>query len=468
MAARDIGMSDMAAHANAALQDIQNKWWAATHQNSRVETAAKEQAIKNYENLQVVLKRFLGVQLGRGLDDFATLFDLPLGQAKLSDGQSVILQFCVAIHTQAHRLSELIILMDEPENHLHPSAMLDVINEIRGSLTNGQLWIATHSIPLLANFDPDDIWWMDEGTLSHAGSAPEKVLKGLLGDDERLERLNDFIGLPAAFGISRFTSHCLLKPEVVLTGPEDVQLRQIQGHLSKLGSRQFRVLDFGAGKGRLISSVVSEAGAANPEVDYFAYDVTKDFETECKASLERAYPGDTKERWFDDEGKLRTAIDPGSVDVVVMCNVLHEIDPRDWLALFKQTGLIRYCLKKEGYLLVVEDTEMRVGEIAHERGFLVLDTPDLKLLFNIDSKVEGFVSSDARQDGRLKANLIPAKCLQNISSDTLKRTLEQVAHLAGEKIAGIRKNPEKGNYKAGRKLAFYLQQFANAKLSLGG
>lgn len=183
--------------------------------------------MERYRQLNTLVKRFIGVELDRDLDDHATLYGYPLGTAPLSDGQKILLQFCVAIHAQAEKLSELIVLMDEPENHLHPGAMLDAIEQIQPALTNGQLWIATHSIPLLAHFDPESIWWMEDGGVEHAGSTPERVLTSLLGVEERAARLNDFLGLPAALAATRFAYQCLLPPAVLTTGSSDPQTTQI-------------------------------------------------------------------------------------------------------------------------------------------------------------------------------------------------------------------------------------------------
>lgn len=149
-----------------------------------------------------------------------------------------------------------------------------------------------------------------------------------------------------------------------------------------------------------------------------------------------------------------------------MCNVLHEIEPADWLPLFGSEGAIRWLLRPDGFLLIVEDTEMRIGEKAHQKGFIVLDTADIKTLFDVPEKQPGFAVDDARNDGRLKAHLIPASCLQNTSADTLSNTLKQSAHLAKVEIKKLRQNEP--SYREGRKHAFYVQQFANAELALEG
>jgi SAM-dependent methyltransferase len=465
--ASTLGVDHLHEDALPRIQQLQDRWRNATHQASTVRPPDRDLAVERYRQLNTLVKRFIGVELDRDLDDHATLYGYPLGTAPLSDGQKILLQFCVAIHAQAEKLSELIVLMDEPENHLHPGAMLDAIEQIQPALTNGQLWIATHSIPLLAHFDPESIWWMEDGGVEHAGSTPERVLTSLLGVEERAARLNDFLGLPAALAATRFAYQCLLPPAVLTTGSSDPQTTQIGRLLaSQKPGERIRILDLGAGRGRLISALregVQDGTALAERIDYRAFDPDRSNHTECENAIVRVY-GDANDRLFHEERDLRAKLDPKSVDVVVMCNVLHEIDVTEWLGLFSEHALIRTALRDDGFLLVVEDTEMRIGERAHQRGFLVLDTAGLNTLFSITEGETRFLRDDARGDGRLQAHLIPKHCLANANSASLKAALTQVQQLAMEEILKLRK--EKADYRQGRRHAFHVQQLANAQLGL--
>lgn len=466
-AVEKVGMLSLNENVLARVQAIQNRYYAATHPRSTIAEPEKGVAIRHYEGLQEVVRRFLRTEITRSINDYAELFGREIGTLDLSDGQKVLLQFCVAIHAQAEKLSSLIIVMDEPENHLHPEAMLDSISAIENSLTDGQIWIATHSIPLLAHFDPDSIWWMEDGLIQHAGSQPEKVLAGLIGGGDRIEKLSDFLGLPAVMAANNFAFQCLLPPNVFRTDNRDPQTYQIQKLMGqKYNGTAMRILDFGAGRGRLISAMRenwTDIEKLKAEIDYIAFDISKEFSGECKDAVSRVY-GNSENRYFNEERVLRENLAKGSVDVLVMCNVFHEIAPGGWLNLFSESGLIRSALKPDGFLLVVEDMEMRIGEKAHQGGFLVLDSCDLKLLFRIPERDSGFSVDDARNDGRLKAHCIPAKYLAGASIAALKETLEQVRHLAKEEIKTLRSSVP--TYREGRKHAFYVHQFANASLAL--
>src|SRR5207253_10002372 len=99
----------------------------------------------------------------------------------------------------------------------------------------------------------------------------------------------------------------------------------------------------------------------------------------------KAY-GKCDNKYFNDLNSLLSVYDKESFDVVIMCNVLHDLDPKDWLKLFQNQGIIANLLSDNGILLLVEDHQIPIGEIAYQKGFLVLDTPQLKELFKISEK----------------------------------------------------------------------------------
>jgi energy-coupling factor transporter ATP-binding protein EcfA2 len=145
----------------------------------------------------------------------------------LSDGQKVILQLCVALHAQKSELENSIFLLDEPENHLHPSAAIDLLKMLYESTGNSQIWIATHSIPLLAyvaSEEPMSLWYVDGGAVSSAGRHPEIVLESLLGNEDRLGQLNAFTSLPAQLAVVNYAMESLLPPTILGGGADDPQV----------------------------------------------------------------------------------------------------------------------------------------------------------------------------------------------------------------------------------------------------
>ena len=462
----NIGIEQMQDSTFAYIQVLQDRWFNATHHKSTIPPDDKDKAINDYEKLIEIIQVFLGSGIDRDLDGFATLFGFQLAKSNLSNGQKVVLQYCIAIHAQGASLDDHILVMDEPENHLHPYILIELIENIKKYNKNGQIWIATHSVPLLSHFDPQDIWYMEDGFISKYGKVSEKVLGSLLGNDEQIEKLKDFINLPAIYAVNRYTFESLFPPKTKDTDSNDPQTRQIhsaiENYIKPDGS--IKILDYGAGKGRILNCVEESKDVFLDKVEYFAFDKYSDNKEECLFSIGNLYENQ-ETRYFNNEKELRSRHDEYSFDIVIMSNVLHEICPNEWLKLFGNNGFITKTLKKTGILLLVEDHQIPYGEKAYQNGFLVLDTPELKKLFNISSEEKGFSWDDFYEDGRLKAHRIPQPYLENVTSITRIASLNELKENAIREITELRKKDEK-NYKNGRLSGFWIHQLCNVELVL--
>lgn len=463
-----VGIENLPRGTFAKIQVIQDRWFNSTHQHSQATSEEKEKAISDYEKLQTIIEIFLNTKITRTINDEATLFGFPMGQSNLSDGQKILLQFCLALYSQEALLKDLILVLDEPENHLHPSVIIETIERILTCVTDGQIWIATHSVPLLAHFDPSQLWFVEKGKISYAGRIPEKVLESLLGDESEIGKLLDFISLPSQFATSRYSYESLFEPRVVMTNPNDPQTVQIRtGLLALSANGKLRILDYGVGKGRLIANI-SELDITNQStliqtIDYIGFDKYDKDKEICETSLAKAY-GNAEKRYYNDFNVLFSHYDKESFDIVIMCNVLHEIDPIEWLKLFQPNGIIASCLKENGILLLIEDQQIPIGEKAYQKGFLVLDTPQLKELFEITENDTSFKFTDKNNDGRLKAHQIPKNILTRITEATRLKAIKSMSLTARDKILEIREMEK--NYKNGKLHGFWTQQFANAQLNI--
>lgn len=396
-------------------------------------------------------------------DGSASLFNLKLGDSKLSNGQIILLQLCIEIYLQEGNLEESIIFMDEPENHLHPKALLDVINKLSETITKGQIWIATHSINLLSNFDPKYIWYMEKGNIQYAGKIPERVLESLIGDKDNISKLENFISLPSQMATNNFAYECLFEPLQLVTGKEDPQVGQIIEAIKTKhnGSDKVKILDFGAGKCRLLSTI-DEIGKTKeiPTIDwldYYAYDLPSDNKKQCLNILNDIY-SNKKDRYFDNKSTFRDNMVEKSFDMIILSNVFHEIDPKYWNDEFGETSLINYALKEDGILLIIEDQLIPVGEKAYQNGFLVFDKEQFKKLFNIK---DYYVKEE--KEGRLKAHYIEKKYLKNITNESKKEAIKSLEIRAKDQITKIREgNP---SFENGKLHAFWTQQLANSYLA---
>ena len=119
------------------IQECQDQWREATHQN-KTGSFIDPSAETSYLELDDLIFSMMSVRLGR-TGKFATIFEKPIADAGLSDGQKVILQLCVAIHAQKTKLANTVFVLDEPENHLHPSASIDLFKAIYESNESSQI-----------------------------------------------------------------------------------------------------------------------------------------------------------------------------------------------------------------------------------------------------------------------------------------------------------------------------------------
>ncbi|MFJ4141531.1 AAA family ATPase [Pseudomonas sp. NPDC089734] len=457
------------------LHDVLDQWFAVTHPSYAGNSDEKLKIEAGYEQLQVLMQRMLGVRLERGLHGDPMLFGKPIADARLSEGQRVLIQLCMALHAQGASLDNTVLLLDEPENHLHPSAVIEVVDALHKVTTTSQIWIATHSVPLLAymtSIDPMCLWYVSSGGVTHAGRRPEMVLESLLGGEEGIAQLNAFSGLPAVLAAVNYATESLYPPVVLAGKGPDPQVSQIQSIIVGMYQKiaRLRVLDVGAGKGRLLEGLaasMSDHGVQVAEVlDYHAYEPFPEDRAICEAVL-ASYYGDESKRYFSTPDQLFEQKDEASFALVVMCNVLHEIPPEMWVENLGRGGLVSRALSDNGFILIVEDQRIPVGEKAHKNGFLVLDTAHLKALFDIreaDINDGLFVSHDARQDGRLKAHLIGKSLLGRITTQSVEKAIKLLRETSRREIRSLRdKTP---SYANGQLNGFWTQQFANASLYL--
>ncbi|AYQ89324.1 AAA family ATPase [Burkholderia gladioli] len=472
--ATDVGHNTFHSTTLFYIQRLLNEYHDVTHPDFDGSSEERTRLQARHSSFQEIVVQMLGQPIRRQVSTgYPLIFGMVLGDANLSDGQKVLLQLCVALHAQSQNLERTVLIFDEPENHLHPSAVVDVVKAIYNSTTSTQIWVATHSVPLLAymsGVDSKCLWYMDKGAIAHAGKNPEIVLKSLLGGEDGIAELSAFASLPAELASVKFASESLLPPQVIGDGVGDPQVTQVQRQLQSLKSEQpLSILDFGAGRGRLLdglAAMISEKNQSPEDIlDYYAFDEYTDNHNQCINVIAGYF--EEKNRLFHKEDDFFAAKDKGCISVVVMTNVLHEIPPRMWAGLFRKDSLIEGCLAEDGYLLIVEDQRIPTGEKAHEHGFLVLDTVHLKTMFGANEQdllEKRFLVDDARGDGRLKAHLISKKLFANVSAASVRDAIEQLRSTSKREIQRLRRCEP--SYHNGQLHGFWTQQFANTALVL--
>ncbi|MDI1279639.1 AAA family ATPase [Methylobacter sp.] len=118
------------------IQTLQNMEFESSHQRSTHAYSVIQETKEEYEKLESLIESLLKTRINRSISGDATLFGKPLAETGLSDGQKVLIQLAVALHAQKGRLDDTVFLMDEPENHLHPSALIEFLNTLEEVATN--------------------------------------------------------------------------------------------------------------------------------------------------------------------------------------------------------------------------------------------------------------------------------------------------------------------------------------------
>lgn len=450
---------------------VQAVWWDATHDATTLDENTQKAAVARYESLQSIISQLIGAKLGRD-SGHPTLFGSSISELGLSHGQIILLRWAVALHAHGSDPGEAIITMDEPENHLHPEGMIQAISRLIDVNTNGQVWIATHSVPLLAALFsryPNDVslYCLRDGLPMYSGRGPEQILLSLMGGEDNIAALRQFIDLPEMLAMNRFGAECLLPPMVVSEAREsDPQIAVAQSTIGAIERVTVKVLDYGAGHGRLLDGLRALCdGRIAEQIDYVAWDVCSEPSQKCVAAIEAAY-GSLGTRWHCERNELFRHHQPASFQVAVMCNVFHEIDPSDWISLFESNGVLSRALHADGRLVIIEDYLMPRGEYAHPFGFTLLDTEAIKVLFQAGAGKDTVTVIDAggMYAGRIKAHVVPAHLLSKVSVTSRKRSLELSASNAEEQLKRLR--TAGAGYRAGQAHAFWVQQFANCTIAI--
>lgn len=151
-------------------------------------------------------------------------------------------------------------------------------------------------------------------------------------------------------------------------------------------------------------------------------------------------------------------------DVVVMANVLHEIAIEHWASVL---GDAHDLLENTGSLLVVEDTRLPRGELAHANGFLVLETDALCELFATRVGASCVQSITASRGGaRLQATAFKKSILGAVTTSSIDSALEMQRVIAASRIRELRKSDQKPNYRLGQEHAYHTQLLSNLTLAL--
>lgn len=399
----------------------------------------------------------------------ALLNDIPLDAISLSEGQARLMRWVVLFHSNVLEKLSVPILLDEPEIHLHPHALNKLFNLLLTHAPECQVWVATHSLSLIAHLathSPRSIWFGTGGEFSNAGKQLSHVVESLMGGEGSAEQLIDYCANAERFAFNSFATDCLIPPTSVDYKEGDPQIKQIVDLLKQPQGTPITLLDFGAGRGRLLDGLVAAARARNQAhadlFSYYAFEPDDTTRVECLHTVAAHYT-DIQDRVFGAQPNTKKI----NYDLIVMANLLHEILPAQWTKEVFLTPLIAEQLNEGGHILILEDTLLPTGELAHKFGFLILEHDALEKLFSItplDYESGLFVKHSAR-DGRLQATLIEKSLISRISDASVTSALQCQLEATLAAIRTLRKVPVV-TYMQGRKHAYLAQLATNLHLAL--
>jgi predicted ATPase len=454
---------------HAYLASIARVLWSAEHPAEQ-KRAGFAETLSDARQFDHILFALLSTRLEYRSGDDGLVEPLirgrPFRKQELSNGEKVLLTWAITLHKQKLALQNAIVTLDEPENYLHPDACIQALERLRPLLgEHGQIWIATHSVPLIAYGGLESVYLVKEGRAVFARNKVDEVVCSLLGGPQGRDRLQSMLREADEIAACRFLAECLVPSHAIDTpegDPQESMLRELLAQAATAG-KPLRMLDYGAGRGRL-ATAIGESNPTAQKIEYYAFDLPNPNESSDReacllriAALNQSRP---REHYYWDSVVSLVAAVGRTFDIVVLCNVLHEIAPLEWLTTVKQIDKV---LSDPGVVLIMEDLFPSIGEMPHAGGYLILDVFGLKKLFDGTDGVR--LVAQAR-NARLSAVEVSKTALPRATAESRVSALKHALQRAKEEAERIRKDGGPRTADTGRRHAHHMVQIANAVLIL--
>lgn len=434
---------------------------------------AKGTKQKRLEDLQK-LNNFLLLLLGRTLLEEKEDGHIIMGSStrplaleewlkELSPGELMLFYLSTFLFYLNHISGEdrkVILLMDEPELHLHPKALLAMLSMLESCDMVDQLWIASHSIFILPRFPFEGLVYLHQSEVLKLSSTTYQCVYDDLVGLENVD-MHELLSSIENWKNYHFIVENFLLPHTRgNANRKDEQTLKVLKILEKIqAERPLQVLDYGAGQCRVwecLKLAVPNKNTRDHLLSYKAYDI---------------YPSKKRPKdvtYYTAKEKVRN---PGKYDVVILMNVLHEIEPEDWCEVF---STIHYFLNGNGILVFLEVLSLTNGEQPYgQAGFLLLRDRQVKELFpNAQSeklpncltaeKSNCWVIPASDLDGVQNQQVYDAIRSLEVECEALLKEIDEervtMAHSELERVTmDVRKQKA-------RQYAFLAQQFINAHI----
>lgn len=362
-----------------------------------------------FDNFRKFAGEWFRIELAKTTEG-VRLFGFDPEDAGLSPGQQYLLRIAIACYfNNSHE--DLAIVMDEPELHLHPEAMISMITKMREKFSCAQFWIATHSVELISYLlsagEDTTVLCLNQRKINELRSDSTIILDSLLGNSDERLHIQQFYNSSDEYACLCFITECLKMPDVAEAKRKDPQ----QDLISELLHEEDTVVDYDAGKGRVIEQLAMESCRMAESIAYYAYNLPN----------------------YKDEAKCRTTIR-------------------------------KFTQKAEKYYDDIVSLKREVGESPHESGFLMITQNAAEKMF------ESYQRKEHEKRKYIVRYMIGKMALSKINVERIQAGVEAIRKDALDQIRDKRakqiQSGDKQDYKEGLSFAFWLNQYANASLAL--
>lgn len=332
---------------------------------------------------------------------------------QMSPGELALFYLSILLVIIKYNKSEsqkLAVLLDEPELHLHPRALISFVDYLKRTETIEICCIATHSIFLIPLFDFYEIIHIEKGEVqAYNSKLYSDIFDSIIGENERL---SDFLVSRDMWKYYQFVAECFYLPAVVeKVDTKDEQFLKFLTYIKSIGimRKNITILDFGAGGGRLGKTINAMGKSENyirRKIIYFYYDryQEKPVDLDCKE--------------FGSIDEIQT--NNKRFNCVILMNVLHEIDIKEWEKTFFD---IYQILEDDGYLLIFEVITLLHGEQPYgDNGYILLGEEQIRELF-FDSDI-GMIN--LKDTDKTRMFIIPKTTVKNVSRKTIFNALKSL------------------------------------------
>lgn len=379
----------------------------------------KERAERIRDDLNIILEILIGRQLKFGPEIivkssvYESEKNLEDDLKQMSPGELALFYLSILLIIIKYNKDDskkLVILLDEPELHLHPKALMSFIGYLKSEDTVEICCIATHSIFLIPLFDFYEIIHIEKGVVqTYNSKLYNDIFENIIGENDLL---SDFLISRDMWKYYQFVAECFYLPTIVeKVNVKDEQFVKFMNYIKSLGKlkKSITILDFGAGGGRLgktINCMEESENYIRRKIKYFYYDKyqEKPADLDCEAfkSIE--------------EIRVRNK----KFNCVILMNVLHEIDIREWEKTFSDIYTI---LEDGGYLLIFEVVTLLHGEQPYgDSGYILLGEEQVRELF-MESNINMI---SLKNSDKTHMFIIPKTVVMYVTENSILRALKSL------------------------------------------